>query len=158
MVELAIHWDQSSTDPETQKLVQEKAVQLELDGKRVREDSLQGLVHCREEEGSNDRGGDRSGTGTTGPAKKIQKNQTAKNIDNVLLSFVEGIEKDKEELKEIERKQDQKHEDLKQSILRLMEEIREQSERRSQDAYLKGEARKNELVLILEVLRKDGEI
>jgi len=43
-------------------------------------------------------------------------------------------------------------------ILGLTEEIREQSERRSHDAYLEREARKEELAMILEALRKDNEI
>lgn len=160
MVELAMRWDQGSNDPGIRKIAQAKALQLELDGKKVREDSMRGLVRRREEEvgeGSGSRR-DSSTTGDTGKAKKKQKNQAAKNIDNILSEFAEGMKSDKEELKEIERKQDQKHEDLMQGILGLAEEIREQSDRRSHDAYLEREARKDELVLILEALRKDNEI
>jgi len=159
MVELSIRWDQSSNDPGIRKIAKAKALQLELDGKKVREDSMRGLVRRREEEvgqSSGCRG--ISTTGETGQAKKKQKNQAAKNIDNILLEFAEEIKTDKEELKGIERKQDQKHEDLMHVILSLAEEIREQSDRRSHDAYLEREARKDELVLILEALRKDGEI
>jgi len=157
MVELATRWDQSSTNPETRKQAQEKAVQLERDGKRVREDSMRGLVRRREEEEGEGSGlgGDRVGTGG---GKRKKKNQAAKNIDNILVEFTEGIKSDKEELKEIERKQEEKHEDLMRGILGLTEEIREQSEMRSHDAYLEREARKDELVLILEALRKDNEI
>jgi len=36
----------------------------------------------------------------------------------------------------MERKQEEKHEDLRRGILGLTGEIREQSERRSHDAYL----------------------
>jgi len=43
-------------------------------------------------------------------------------------------------------------------ILGLTDEIREQSERRSHDEYLEHEARKDELVLILEALHRDGDI
>lgn len=160
MVELAIRWDQGSNDPGIRKIAQAKALQLELDGKKVREDSMRGLVRRREEEvgeGSGPRG-DSATTGDTRQAKKKQKNKAAKNIDNILLEFAEGMKSDKEELKEIERNQDQKHEDLMQGILGLAEEIREQSDRRSHDAYLEREARKDELVLILEALRKDNEI
>ena len=160
MVELAMRWDQGSNDPEIRKIAQAKALQLELGGKKVREDSMRGLVRRREEDvGESSRSrGDISTMGDTGQAKKKQKNQAAKNIDNILLEFSEGMKSEKEELKEIERKQDQKHEDLMQGILGLAEEIREQSDRRSHDAFLEREVRKDELVLILEALRKDNEI
>ncbi|KAG0134990.1 hypothetical protein HOY82DRAFT_537120 [Tuber indicum] len=158
MVELSTRWEQASTDPAIRKLAYEKAAQLELDGKRVRHDSMRGLVCRREEEGSTSSGSDGLRVGGVPPPKKRQKNQEGKDIDNLLLEFAAGIKNDKEELKEIERKQDQKHEDLMQGILGLTEEIREQSERRSHDAYLEREARKDELVLILEALRKDNEI
>lgn len=61
-------------------------------------------------------------------------------------------------LKELERKAEKKHEDIMFGILGLTDEIREQSERRSDDAFLEGEARKEELAMILEALRKDNEI
>ena len=159
MVELSIRWDQSSNDLGIRKIAKAEALQLELDGKKVREDSMRGLVRRRGEEvgqSSGSRG--ISTTGESGQVKKKQKNQTVKNIDNILLEFAEEIKSDKEELKEIERKQDQKYEDLMHGILSLAEEIREQSDRRSHDAYLEREARKDELVLILEALRMDGEI
>ena len=76
----------------------------------------------------------------------------------MLDDFAEGIRENKEELRELEVKQDQKHQDLMRGILELTNEIREQSERRSHDAYLEREARKDELAMILEALRKDGEI
>lgn len=68
------------------------------------------------------------------------------------------MQEDKEEMKELEANQDQKHEDLMRGIFQLMEEIRESSERRSHDTYLKREARKGDLVVILEALGQDGEI
>jgi len=61
-------------------------------------------------------------------------------------------------MKELEAKQNQKHQDVMGGILGLTDEIREQSEWRSHDAYLEREARKDELVLILEALRRNGEI
>ncbi|KAG0129990.1 hypothetical protein HOY82DRAFT_540461 [Tuber indicum] len=155
MVELATRWDQSSTDPATRKLAQAKAAQLELDGRRVREDSMRGLVRRREEE-LNSAGG--AGSGVEVPATKKPKNALAKNVEKVLEELAAEMKEDKEELKELEAKQDQKHEDLMRCILGLTDEIREQSERRSHDAFLEREARKDELVLILEALRKDGEI
>jgi len=154
MVELATRWDQSSIDPTTRKLAQEKAAQLEIDGRRVREDSLRGLVR-RREEGEGSAGNTRSGAVR---ATKRQKNSAAKRVERVLDDFAEGIREDKEELRELEVKQDQKHQDLMRGILELTDEIREQSERRSHDAYLEREARKDELAMILEALRKDGEI
>ena len=155
MIELATCWDQSSMNPETRKQAQEKALQLERDGKRVREDSMRGLQRRREEEEGE---GSREARLRTGGGKRKKKNQAAKNIEDILVEFTEGIKSDKEELKEIERKQEEKHEDLMKGILGLTEEIREQSEMRSQDAYLEREARKDELVLILEAVRKDNEI
>ena len=121
---------------------------------------MRGLVRRREKEvgeGSGSRG-DSPTTGDARQAKKKQQNQAAKNIDNILLEFAEGMKSDKEELKEIVWNQDQKHEDLMQGILNLAEEIREQSDKRSHDAYLEREATKDELVLNLEALRKDSEI
>ena len=99
---------------------------------------MRGLVRRRKEEMGEGSGfrRDSSTTGDTRQAKKKQKKQAAKNIDNILLEFAQGIKSDKEELKEIERSRDQKHEDLMQGMLGLAEEIREQSDRRSHDAYL----------------------
>lgn len=160
LVELATRWDQSSTDLHTRKLAQLKAAQLELDGKRVRDDAMRGLVRQREEEGE---GSNMSVVGgraekAARPMKKQKKNSECRSIDKVLLEFTEGMKKDEEEFREIERRQDGKHEDLMGAILGLTDEMREQSERRSHDAYLEREARKDELVLILEALRKDNEI
>ncbi|KAG0133618.1 hypothetical protein HOY82DRAFT_604263 [Tuber indicum] len=157
MVELATRWDQSSTDPATRKLAQAKAAQLELDGRRVREDSMWGLVRRREEELNSARG---AGSGIEVPATKKPKNALAKNVEKVLEELAAEMKEDKEELKELEAKQHQKHEDFMRRILGLQvtDEIREQSEHRSHDAFLECEARKDELVLILEALRKDGEI
>ncbi|KAG0640995.1 hypothetical protein HOY80DRAFT_762625 [Tuber brumale] len=158
MVELATRWDQSSTDLETRKLAQEKAIQLERNGKRVREDSMKGLVRRREKKEVDESGSDALRTGGAAPVKKKQKNEEVKKIDSILLEFTERLKSDKEELEEIERREDKKHEELMRSILGLTEEIRDQSEKRSYDAYLEREARKEELVLILEALRKDNEI
>ncbi|KAG0644696.1 hypothetical protein HOY80DRAFT_1028335 [Tuber brumale] len=158
MVELATEWDQASTDPVIRKLAQLKAAQLELDGKKVQEDTMRGLVRRREEELGGSSRSDGSAVSTQVPAKKKQKNRAVKDVDSLLLGFAEGMENDKEELKEIEKREDQKHEDFLQRILGLTEEIREHSERRSHDAFLEKEARKEELVLILEALRKDNEI
>ena len=127
MVELATRWDQSSTNPDTRKQAQEKALQLERDGKSVREDSMRGLVRRREEEEGEGSRGASERLGTEG-GKRKKKNQLAKNIDDILVEFTEGIKSDKEELKEIERKQEEKHEDLMRGILGLTEAIREQSE------------------------------
>lgn len=69
-----------------------------------------------------------------------------------------GVEKDKEELRELEKKAQEKHEDIMVGILGLTDEIREQSKRRSHDAYLEREAWKEQLAMILEALRKDHEI
>lgn len=156
MVELATRWNQSSVDPTTRRLARLKATQLELDGKRVREASMRGLVRRREEKeeseaavGSEDLRGKR---------KKKEKNESVKSIEKILGDFAEGVEEDKKELKEMERKADEKHEDFMYGILELTEEIREQSERRSHDAFLEREARKEELAMILEALRKDNEI
>lgn len=91
--------------------------------------------------------------------KKRAKNVFAKNVDKILLiDFAEGMEEDKKEMNEMEEKADQKDDDLMYSILGLAEEIREQSERSSHDAYLEWEARKEELAMILEALRIDNEI
>ena len=79
-------------------------------------------------------------------------------MNGILVEFVEGVKSGKEEFKEIEREQEGKHEDLMREILGLTEEIREQSEMRSHDAYLEWESPKDELVLILEALRNDNEI
>lgn len=150
MVELATRWDQSSIDPTTRRLAQEKTARLEKDGRRVRDDSMRGLVRRRDE------GGD-SLEGTIQATKK-PKNSAMKAVEKVLEEFTAGMDEDKEEMRELEAKHDQKHEDLMRGILGLTDEIREQSERRSHDAYLEREARKDELVLILEALRRDGEI
>ena len=98
------------------------------------------------------------GGGAVMPMKKKQKNADCKSVDKILLDFSEGMKKDEEELREIERRQDEKHDDLMHAILGLTDEMREQMERRSHDAYLEREARKDELILILEALRKDNEI
>ncbi|KAG0123721.1 hypothetical protein HOY82DRAFT_544083 [Tuber indicum] len=156
MLELVTRWDQSSIDPTTRRLVQERAMQLELDGRRVREDSMRGLVRRRDEERDSTQG---SATSTTPiRATKEPKQALAKNVDRILEEMAEGMKDDKEELKELEKKYDKKHEDLLAGILCLADEIREQSKRRSHDAFLEREARKEELVMILEALRKDGEI
>jgi hypothetical protein len=155
MVELATRWDQSSIDPTTRRLAQEKAAQLERDGRRVREDSMRGLVRRRDE------GGDTpDGTigGAAAPPTKKPKNAGMKAVEKVLEEFTAGLQEDKEEMKALEAKNDEKHEDLMRGILELTNEIREQSELRSHDAYLEREARKEELVLILEALRRDREI
>ncbi|KAG0124247.1 hypothetical protein HOY82DRAFT_543777 [Tuber indicum] len=119
---------------------------------------MRGLVHQREEEGGTSIGSDGLRVGGVPPPKKRQKNQEVKDIDNLLLEFAAGINNNKDEIQVIERKQDKKHEDLMQGMLGLTEENREQSERRSHNAYLEREARMDELVLILEELRKDNEI
>lgn len=157
IVELATRWDQCSTDPHTRKLAQQKAAQLELDGKRVRDDAMRGLVRQREEEGE---GSNMSVIGGQAamPMKKRQKNAERKSVDKVLLEFGEGMKKDEEEFREMQRRQDEKHDDLMHAILGLTDEMQEQMERRSHDAYLEREARKDELVLILEALRKNNEI
>ncbi|KAG0135116.1 hypothetical protein HOY82DRAFT_600890 [Tuber indicum] len=135
MVELTSRWDQSSIYPATRKLAQEKAAQLERDGRRVREDSISPV-----------------------PPRKKSKNEEARKVDGLLEDFMAGMRQDQAELEELQVKQDQKHEDLMWGILGLTDEIREQSKRRSHDAFLEREARKEELALILESLRKDGEI
>jgi len=155
MAELATRWDQSSIDPETRRLAHEKAERLERDGRRVQEDSMRGLVRRRVEAGDTPEG---SAGGTAAPPTKRPKSSAMKAVEQVLEEFTAGVKEDKEEMKELEAKQDQKHEDLMRGIFELTEEIRESSERRSHDAYLEREARKDELVLILEALRRDGEI
>ncbi|PWW73651.1 hypothetical protein C7212DRAFT_365755 [Tuber magnatum] len=155
MVELATRWDHSSTDPAIQRIAQAKAAQLELDGQRVREDLMRGLVRRRDEERDSSGG---AGSSAAVPASKKPRNGLAKNVEKVLEELAAEMKEDKEELKELEVKQNQKHEDLMRCILGLTDEIREQSERRSHDAYLEREARKDKLVLILEALRKDGDI
>ncbi|RPA93315.1 hypothetical protein L873DRAFT_1854464 [Choiromyces venosus 120613-1] len=157
MVEIAARWDQCSTDPDIRKLVQQKAMQLEMDGKRVRDDSMQGLVR-QWEEGTEASDIVEEETPCSTPAKKKQKNNSVKEVDKVLHELTEGMKRDEEELKEIERKQNEKHEDLMRGILSLAEEIQEQSECRSHDAFLEREAWKDELILILEALRRDHEI
>ncbi|KAG0642616.1 hypothetical protein HOY80DRAFT_998419 [Tuber brumale] len=112
IVELATRWDQASTDHAIRKLAQLKAAQLELDGKKVREDSMWGLVRRREEELGGSSRSDGSAVSTQVLAKKNQKNQAVKDVDSLLLGFAEGMENDKEELKEIEKREDQKHEDF----------------------------------------------
>ncbi|RPA88699.1 hypothetical protein L873DRAFT_1796515 [Choiromyces venosus 120613-1] len=155
MVELATRWDQCSTDPETRKIAQQKAEQLEMDGRRVREDSLRGLVRQWEEDEEESSLG---GRGTATPAKKKKKNSSAVNVDKVLLEFREGLQRDEEELREIERKQEEKHQDLMHAILGLTDEIGEESEYHSHDVFLEREAWKDELILILEALKKDHQI
>ena len=148
MVELATRWDQSSTDPEMRKLALKKASELEADGRRVQEDSLRGLVRQRDENP------DQEANSTWKKAKK----GGGKIVDKILQELAEGMREDQEEIKELEKKQDKKHEELMKGITYLAGEIREQSEQRSHDAYLEREARKEELAMILEALRKDGEI
>ena len=155
MVELATRWDQSSIDPTTRRLAQEKAERLERGGRRVREDSMQGLVRRRDEGAASL---DSAGEGATAPLTKKPKNAAMKAVEKVLEEFITGMQEDKQEMKEMEARQEEKHEDLMRGILELTNEIREQSELRSHDAYLEREARKEELVLILEALRRDGEI
>ena len=92
------------------------------------------------------------------PMKKKEKNAERESVDKVVLEFSEGMKKDEEEFREMERRQDEKHDDLMHAILGLTDEIQEQMERRSHDAYLEREVRKEELVLILEALRKENEI
>ncbi|RPA94239.1 hypothetical protein L873DRAFT_1793099 [Choiromyces venosus 120613-1] len=133
MVELATRWDQSSIDPTTRRLAQEKAAGLERDGRRVREVSMRGLVR-RQDEGEDSLEGTISGA-TAQPTKK-PKNATMKAVEKVLEEFTAGMREDKEEMKELEAKHDQKYEDLMRGILGLTDEIREQSEQRSHDAYL----------------------
>lgn len=153
MIELTARSDQCSTDPDTRKLAREKAAELELDGKQVRDDSMRGLVRQWEEEE-----GEGSNIGTGRQRKRTKKQSIGKSVDKILAEFTEGMEKDEENLREIEERQEEKHEDLMHALLGLTDEIRELSERRSHDAYLEREARKDELVLILEALRKDNEI
>jgi len=155
MAELATRWDQSSIDPETRRLAHEKAERLERDRRRVREDSMRGLVRRRVEAGDTREG---SAGCTAAPPTKRRKNSAMKAVERVLEEFTAGVKEDKEEMKELEAKQDQKDEDLMRGIFELTEEIRESSERRSHDTYLERETRKDELVLILEALRRDGEI
>ncbi|RPA96552.1 hypothetical protein L873DRAFT_1791540 [Choiromyces venosus 120613-1] len=83
---------------------------------------------------------------------------SAVNVDKVLLEFREGLQRDEKELREIERKQKEKHQDLMHAILGLTDKIREESEHHSHEAFLEHEAWKDELILILEVLRKDHQI
>lgn len=123
MVELSTRWDQSSIDPDTRKLAQVQAAQLELDGKRVREDSMLGLVRRREEEEKYLSDSATGGGRTSTEPKKRAKNLSAKNVDKILIDLAEGMEEDKREMKEIEEKADQKHDDLMYGILGLTEEI-----------------------------------
>ena len=155
MVELTTRWDQSSIDPTTRRLPQEKAAQLEREGRQVRDDSMRGLVRRWDEGGESVDG---SVGGATAPPTKKPKNAAMKAVEKVLEEFTAGMLEDKEEMRELEAKQNEKHEDLMRGILDLTNEIREQSKLRSHDAYLEREARKEELVLILEALRRDGEI
>ncbi|KAG0137949.1 hypothetical protein HOY82DRAFT_597231 [Tuber indicum] len=141
MVELVTRWDQSSTDPETRRLAQLQAAQLELDGKRP-EGYEVGITRSNQ----------------SIPPKKKTKNWEAKSVEKALQDFAKGVEENKEELKQLEQKVDEKHDDLMYGILSLTEEIREQSECRSHDAFLEREAWKEELAMILEALRKDNEI
>jgi len=113
-------WNQSSTDPATRRLAQAKAAQLELDGWRVREDSMRGLVRRRDEE-RNRPGG--AGSSVGAPATQKPKNGLAKEVGKVLEELAAEMKKDKKELKELEVKQDQKHEDLMRCILGLTDEI-----------------------------------
>ncbi|RPA90845.1 hypothetical protein L873DRAFT_1795256 [Choiromyces venosus 120613-1] len=133
MVELTTRWDQSSIDPTTQRLAQEKAAGLERDGRQAREDSLRGLVR-RQDEGEDSLEGTISGA--TAPPTKKPKNATMKAVEKVLEEFTAGMREDKEEMKEFDAKHDQKHEDLMRGILGLTNEIHEQSQWRSHDAYL----------------------
>ena len=155
MVEVATRWDQSSIDPTTRRLAQEKAARLEREGRQVRDDSMRGLVRRRD---GGEEGPDSAVGGATAPPTKKPKNAAMKAVEKVLEEFTAGMQEDKEEMRVLEAKQDEKHEDLMRGILELTNEIREQSELRSHDAYLEREARKEELVLILEALRRDGEI
>jgi len=101
---------------------------------------------------------DGSGGSSTAPSTKNPKNAAMKVVEKVLEEFTAGMLEDKEDRRELEAKQDKKHEDVMCGIFDLTNEIREQSELRSHDVYLEREARKEELVLILEALRRDGEI
>jgi len=153
MIELTARWDQCSTDRDTRKLAWEKAAELELDGKRVRDDSMRGLVWQWEEEE-----GEGSNIGAGRQRKRTKKQSLGKSVDKILAECTEGMEKDEKNLREIEERQEEKHEDLMHAFLALTDEIRESSARQAHDAYLEREARKDELVLILQALRKDNEI
>jgi len=96
MAELATRWDQSSIDPTTRKLAQEKAARLERNGRRVREDSMQGLVRGQNE--SEDTSKDTGGC-TFAPPTKKPKNATMKVVEKVLEEFTAGMREDKEEMK-----------------------------------------------------------
>ena len=86
MIELATRWDLCSTDPHARERARQKASQLELDGKRVRENAMRGLVRQREEEGEAS-GMPGVGGGAVRPTKKKQKNADCKSIDKVLLDL-----------------------------------------------------------------------
>jgi len=136
---------------------QQEAAQLKQDSKRVRDDAMMGLLRQREEkcEGSDMRVGEGRAVMVM---KKRQKNSECKSVDKVLLEFNENMKKDKKEFREIERRQDEKHDNLMHAILGLTDKMPEQMECRLHDTYLEREAQKDELVLILEALRKDNEI
>lgn len=124
MVELATRWDQSSIDPTTRRLAQEQGEWVERVGRRVREDTMRGLVRRRDEDAASL---DSAGEGATAPPTKKPKNAAMHGVGKVLEEFTTGMREDKQEMKEMEARQEEKHEDLMRGILELTNKIREQS-------------------------------
>jgi len=81
MVELTTRWDQSSIDPTTRKLAQEKAARLERDGRRVQEDSMWELLRRGNESEHTPK--DTGGCPSAPPTKK-PKNAAMKAVEKVL--------------------------------------------------------------------------
>ena len=65
------------------------------------------------------------GGGAVMPTKKSQKNADCKStsINEVLFDISDGRKKDEEELREIERRQDEKHDNLMHVILGLTDNV-----------------------------------
>jgi hypothetical protein len=143
MVEIATRWDQSSTNPRLRVEANAKAQQLERDGKKVRDDSMRGLVRKRDKKVStshhprkNSYSSDASeSTITIAPSskkpKKAPKDAAAKRSDKVLNFAMDDIEDGKRKFEQLEEKENRRHGELVVELKRLSEEMeRDREERR----------------------------
>ena len=81
---------------------------------------MRGLVRKRNE---GEESVDGSVGSATAPPTKKPKNPALKVVEKILEEFTAGMQEDKEEMRELEVKQNEKHEDLMCGILDLTNEI-----------------------------------
>jgi hypothetical protein len=157
MVEIATRWDQSSTNPRLRAEANAKAQQLERDGKKVRDDSMRGLVKKRDEKVStshhprkNSYSSDTSESTITIASssknlKKAPKNAAAKRIDEFLDFVMDNIENGKRKFEQLKEKENRRHGELVVGLKRLSEEMERDLEERRQQAEADRQARREEL-------------